>query len=148
MSSWEAKLQRRREFCERFVAEHHPGMVDAHKIKGARPLLPLDGPRYLRDGPGDMAEDWWLQTDDSISAVGIVWLAHLFGRHRLYGHASMIGRSDQESWALVSEPYSPPSILAMVEELGQRGSGQTPASGYARGGVLFPRAGQVECGCG
>jgi hypothetical protein len=42
-SLWEAKLQRRREFCERFVREHHPGMVDAHKIKGARPLVPLDG---------------------------------------------------------------------------------------------------------
>ena len=36
-SSWGAKLLRRAEFCKRFVAEHHPGMVDAHKIKGAHP---------------------------------------------------------------------------------------------------------------
>ena len=87
MSSWEAKLQRRREFCERFVAEHHPGMVDAHKIKGARPPLPVDGPAYLRDGGGNTSADWWLQTDDSISALGLVWLAHLFDRHKLYDHA-------------------------------------------------------------
>lgn len=105
-SSWEAKLQRRREFCQRFVAEHHPGMVDAHKIKGAHPLKPLDGPAYLRDGGGNMAADWWLQTDDSISALGFVWLAHLFDRRGMFDHAWMIGRSDQEAWALVSEPFS------------------------------------------
>lgn len=105
-SSWDAKLQRRHGFCKRFVREHHPGMADAHKIKGARPLKPFDGPRYLRDGNGDMAVDWWLQTDDSVSALGLVWLAHLFGRQKLYDHAWMIGRSDQEAWALVSEPYS------------------------------------------
>ena len=40
-SSWEAKLQRRADFCEQFVREHHPGMANAHKIKGARPLKPL-----------------------------------------------------------------------------------------------------------
>jgi hypothetical protein len=96
-SSWGAKLQRRAEFCERFVREHHPGMADAHKIKGARPLVPLNGPRYLRDGNDDMAEDWWLQTVDSISALGFVWLAHLLDRHKMYDHAWTIGRSAQES---------------------------------------------------
>jgi hypothetical protein len=69
-SSWEARLKRRREFCARFVREHHPGMADASRIKGARPLKPLDGPRYIRDGNGDMFDDWWLQTDDSIHGEG------------------------------------------------------------------------------
>ena len=119
-SSWEAKLKRRRELCDRFVREHHPGMVDAHKIKGARPPLPVDGPAYLRDGGGNTSADWWLQTDDTISALGLVWLAHLFDRHRMYDHAWMIGRSDQEAWALVSEPYShikPETIEKLRREL-------------------------------
>ena len=105
-SSWEAKLQRRHEFCKRFVREHHPGMADARKIEGAHPLKPLDGPAYCRVGNGHMVADWWLQTDNLICALGFVWLAHLFERHDLYDHQWMIGRSDQEPWALVSEPYS------------------------------------------
>ena len=95
-------------------------MADAHKIKGARPLKPLDGPHYLRDGNGNMAADWWLQTDDSISALGLIWLAHLFDRHGMYDHAWMIGRSDQEAWALISEPYShikPETIEELRREL-------------------------------
>ena len=114
-SSWEAKLQRRAEFCRRFVAEHHPGMTDAHKIKGAHPLMPLSGPRYIRDGGRNMSADWWLQTDDSISALGIVWLAHLFNRRGMLDHEWMIGRSDQEAWALVSEPYSHVTAATIAE---------------------------------
>jgi hypothetical protein len=41
---WDIQLQRRHEFCERFVREYHPGMADVRRIKGARPLVPLDGP--------------------------------------------------------------------------------------------------------
>ena len=64
-----------------------------------------------------MAADWWLQTDDSISALGFVWLAHLFDRHRLYDHAWRIGRRDQEPWALISEPYIPPAVPGAVKAL-------------------------------
>ena len=39
MTTWEAKLQRRHEFCERFVREHHPGMCG--KREGEPPLVPL-----------------------------------------------------------------------------------------------------------
>ena len=119
-SSWDIKMQRRQEFCKHFVREHHPGMADAHKIKGAHPLKPLGGPAYLRDGGGNMATDWWLQTNDSISALGFVWLAHLFDRHGMFDHAWMIGRSDQEAWALVSEPYShikPETVEKLRREL-------------------------------
>jgi len=63
-SSWTAKLKRREKFCDQFVRQHHPEMADAHKIKGAHPLKPLDGPGYIRDGSGNMEADWWLQTDD------------------------------------------------------------------------------------
>lgn len=80
-SSWTAKLKRRKKFCERFVREHHPGMADAHKIKGAHPHKPLDGPAYLRDGSGKMAADWWPQTDDSISALCFVAELQAGGRH-------------------------------------------------------------------
>jgi hypothetical protein len=72
---------------------------------------------YVRDGNGDMAADWWLQTDDSISALGFVWLAHLFNRHGLLDHDWMIGRSNQEPWALVSEPCKHDSALAAVAPL-------------------------------
>ena len=115
--SWEAKLQRRHEFCERFVREHHPGMADASRTKDARPLKSLDGPRYLRDGSGNMATDWWLQTDNSMGALGCVWLAHLFDRHKLLDHAWRIGRQDQEPWALISEPYVPPAVPSAVAAL-------------------------------
>jgi hypothetical protein len=94
-SLWESKLH---EFCERFVRQHHPEMADAHKIKGAHPLKPLDGPGYIRNGSGNMEADWWLQTDDSISALGFVWLAHLFNRRHMLDHEWMIGRRDQEPW--------------------------------------------------
>jgi hypothetical protein len=123
-NSWTAKLKRRKKFCQRFVREHHPGMTDAHKIKGAHPLKPLDGPNYVRDGNDNMTPDWWLQTDDSMNALGFVWIAHLFGRRGMYDHAWMIGRSDQEPWALVSEPYShikPETIEQLRRELKEVG---------------------------
>jgi hypothetical protein len=101
LSSWEAKLQRRREFCQRFVAEHHPGMVDAHKIKGARPLLPLGPVRRIQD----IYSGCWPQTDKSMSAIGVTYLEYLFERHNLLDHDWMIGRDDQEPRALVSEPF-------------------------------------------
>jgi hypothetical protein len=110
---WEARLQRRHEFCERFVREHHPGMTDAHKLKGAHPLKPLDGPAYFR--ADNMAADWWLQTDDSMCALGYVWLAHLFDRRGMLDHDWMIGRSDQEPWALISEPYSHVKAATIAE---------------------------------
>jgi hypothetical protein len=92
-------------------------MADARRVKGARPLVPLNGPAYIRDGNGDMAADWWLQTNDSIFALCFVWLAHLFDRRGLFDHAWMIGRSDQEPWALISEPYGHASALAAVAPL-------------------------------
>jgi hypothetical protein len=101
--SWEAKMERRVEFTARFVAEHHPGMADAHKIKGAHPLIPLGGPRI---SIGGLRPDWWFQTDDSMAALGFVYINHLFQRHGMRDHGWMIGRSDQEPWALISEPYS------------------------------------------
>jgi hypothetical protein len=116
-SSWEAKLKRRHEFCTRFVREHHPGMANTSAIKGAHPLVPLDGPAYLRHGGGNLAADWWLQTDDSMGALGFVWLAHLFDREQLFDHAWMIGRRDQEPWALVSEPYVPPAVPGAIAAL-------------------------------
>src|SRR5262249_19423844 len=103
-SAWEAKLQRRRDFCERFVREHHPGMADASRIKGARPLVPLSPARRIRCGG---LSYWWLETDESMSALGGTWVAHLFDRHKMLDHEWFIGRDDQEPWALVSEPYAP-----------------------------------------
>ena len=105
-ASWEAKMERRHEFTASFVAEHHPKMADAHTIEGVHSLIPLDGPAYLCDGAGNMRSDWWFTTNDSICALGFVWIAHLFKRHGLYDHTWGIGRSDQEPWAFVSEPYS------------------------------------------
>jgi hypothetical protein len=58
VSSWDIKLQRRHEFCERFVREHHPGMADASRIKGARPLVSLDAARRFQD---DDRFRWWLR---------------------------------------------------------------------------------------
>jgi len=43
-----------------------PGMADARRIKGARPLVPLDGPRRI----SSIDSDWWLQTDESMSELG------------------------------------------------------------------------------
>ena len=100
-SYWDIKMQRRQEFCTRFVAEHHPEMADAHKIKGAHPLIPLGAP----SGWGLNPDWWWFQTNDSMAALGFVYLNHLFQRHRLRDHEWIIGRSDQEPWALISEPY-------------------------------------------
>jgi hypothetical protein len=107
LSSWDAKLQRRHEFCERFVREHHPGMANAHKIKGARPLVPLDGPRRIDIGD----PDWWLQTNESMSELGFTYLAYLFGRHGLLDHEWMIGRDEHEPWALISESYASQTLV-------------------------------------
>ena len=112
MASRNARLQRPYKFCARFVREHYP--TDPARIRGARPL---DGPAYLRDGNGNMAADWWLHTDDSLSALGFVWLAHLFDREGLFNDAWMIGRSDQEAWALVSEPYVSRALPGALEGL-------------------------------
>jgi len=108
----------RHEFCSCFVCEHHPGMADAAQIKGARPLVPL-GPAYrIRN---NVPFYWWLETDESMSALGGTWVAHLFDRHGMLDHEWFIGRSDQEPWALVSEPYAPPAtpekIAALRHEL-------------------------------
>jgi len=100
--TWEMKKAARREFCSHFVREHHPGMADAAKIKSARPLVPLDPARRFHD---DDHYHWWLETNESISALGGTWIAHLFDRHGVLDHEWFIGRSDQEPWALVSEPY-------------------------------------------
>jgi hypothetical protein len=103
-------------FCEQFVREHHPGMM----VDDQRTLVPLGAPAYRRDGAGNMHSDWWLRTDDSMCALGCVWLAHLFDRRKMYDHAWVIGRSDQEPWALVSEPYDhiePDTIEQLRREL-------------------------------
>jgi hypothetical protein len=111
-SSWDTKMQRRREFCERFVREHHPGMADASK--GARPLVPLEAARRIYDGPPFR---WWLETDESMFALGGTWIAHLFNRHNMLDHDWFIGRDDQEPWALISEPYAPPATAEKLETL-------------------------------
>ena len=54
------------------MAEHHPGMVDAHKIKGAHPLKPLDGPRYLRDGNGNSPQEAKLELQRQATRLGYV----------------------------------------------------------------------------
>src|SRR5262245_52774644 len=117
-SSWDAKLQRRREFCERFVRERHPGM--AKVPKGARPLVPLDPARRFHDNDHFY---WWLETNESMSALGGTWIAHLFDRHGMLDHEWFIGRSDQEPWALVSEPYGATAekIKALRHELAEIG---------------------------
>jgi hypothetical protein len=120
-SSWDAKLQRRREFCERFVREHHPGMANAHKTKGARPLKPLDAARRFHDNEHF---HWWLETNESMSALGGTYIAHLFDRRDMLDHDWFIGRDNQEPWALVSEPYShikPETIAELRRELKQIG---------------------------
>jgi hypothetical protein len=103
MSMCDAKLQRRHEFCERFVREHHPGMADTSK--GARPLVPLHSPRRI----SGIDSDWWLQTKNRY--LNFTYLAYLFNRHRLLDHAWMIGRSDQEPWALISESYASQTLV-------------------------------------
>jgi hypothetical protein len=118
--TWEMKKAARREFCSHFVREHHPGMADAAKIKSARPLVPLDPARRFHD---DDHYHWWLETNESISALGGTWIAHLFDRHGVLDHEWFIGRSDQEPWALVSEPYgaTPEKIEALRRELAEIG---------------------------
>jgi hypothetical protein len=115
MTSVRSKEELRREFCENFVREHHPGMADVTtRFKEAHPLVPL-GPARRIHCNGHY--DWWLETDESMSALGGTWLAHLFDRHRMLDHDWFIGRSDQEPWALVSEPYAPPATPDKIEAL-------------------------------
>jgi hypothetical protein len=109
-SFWDEQIKRRKEFCARFINAHHPGMD--HE---SRPLVPLhDGPRRINN---IASESWWLQTNDSVSALGFVYLGYLFDHHKLLDHAWMIGRDEQEPWALVSEPYAPPATSDKVEAL-------------------------------
>ena len=110
-------------------------MADAHKIKGARPLKPLDGPRRI----DSINSDWWLQTNECMSALGFTYLGYLFERHGMLAHAWMIGRDDQEPWALISEPFSHATIAKLRCELEQIGvelleyptEQSTHASGHA-----------------
>jgi hypothetical protein len=105
-----------KKFCERFVREHHPGMTNASK-----PLVPLDGPRHI----DSIDSDWWLQSDDCVSALGFVYLGYLFDQRGMLDHVWMIGRSDQEPWALISEPFShikAPAIAELRSELAQVGT--------------------------
>jgi hypothetical protein len=92
-----SKQTARRESCENFVREHHPGMADGARIKGACPLLPLRPARRIHSGT-----DWWLQTDESMAALGGTYLAHLFDCREMLDHDWFIARSDQEPWALSS----------------------------------------------
>ena len=91
--SAQARDARRLAFCHQFVREHHPGM--------AGELVPL---RPVRR-PSDFKRDWWYQTDDSISALGGVYIGFLFQRYDLLDHDWRIGPREEEPWALVSEPY-------------------------------------------
>ena len=50
---------------------------------------------------------------------GLHLARHLFNRHKLFDHAWLIGRNDQEPWALISEPYVPPAIPDAIETLRQ-----------------------------
>jgi len=89
-------------------------MADARRIKGARPLVPLDGARRIhRGGPFY----WWLETDESMAALSGTYIAHLFDRHEMLDHDWFVGRDDQEPWALVSEPYAPPATPEKIEAL-------------------------------
>jgi hypothetical protein len=106
------KTERRNEFCKRFVRKHHLGMADDSRIKGARALVPLSAARRI-----NYETDWWLQTDESMSALGGTFIAHLFDRHDMLDHDWFIGRDDQEPWALVSEPYAPPATPEKIEAL-------------------------------
>jgi hypothetical protein len=84
------------------------------RIKGARPLRPLSAARRIHiAGPSH----WWLETDESMSALGGTYIAHLFDRHGMLDHDWFIGRDDQEPWALVSEPYAPPATPEKIEVL-------------------------------
>jgi hypothetical protein len=114
LTTWKIKQAARRQFCDAFVREHHPGMANASRIKGARPLKPLDAARRFHD---NVHYDWWLETDESMSALGGTYVAHLFDRHEMLDHEWFIGRSDQEPWALVSEPYAPPATPEKIEAL-------------------------------
>jgi hypothetical protein len=58
-----------------------------------------------------------LETDESMSALGGTYIAHLFDRYKMLDHDWFIGRSDQEPWALVSEPYAPPATPEKIETL-------------------------------
>src|SRR5262249_43286470 len=60
---------------------------------------------------------WWFQTNESMSALGGTWVAHLFDRHRMLDHDWLIGRDNQEPWALVTEPYVPPATPEKIEVL-------------------------------
>jgi hypothetical protein len=114
MTSIKIRETARRKFCERFVCEHHPGMANAARIKGALPLVPLGPARRFHDGAHYY---WWLETDESMSALGSTYVAHLFDRYGMLDHDWFIGRSDQEPWALVSEPYAPPATPEKIEAL-------------------------------
>jgi hypothetical protein len=48
MTSIKIRETARRKFCDRFVREHHPGMADEARIKGARPPVPLGPARQER----------------------------------------------------------------------------------------------------
>jgi len=89
-------------------------MADAARIKGARPLVPLDAARRIHCG-GPFY--WWLETDESMSALGGTYIASLFHRRGMLDRDWFIGRSDQEPWALVSEPYAPPATPEKIEAL-------------------------------
>lgn len=99
---WVGIRKRRRAFCEAFVREHHPGMVSDKLPKECRPLVPLDGPAIHYD---ISTSHWWLETNNSMSALGGTYIGYLFTHRNLLDHAWIIGRDDQEPWAVVSEPY-------------------------------------------
>jgi hypothetical protein len=60
---------------------------------------------------------WWLETDESMSALGGTYIAHLLDRYEMLDHDWFIGRDEQEPWALVSEPYAPPATPEKIEAL-------------------------------
>lgn len=95
-SYWDAKWQRRREFCGRFVAEHHPAILAEASLK------PISGPGTIRDG---VKSNWWFNTNASMTELGLQYVGYLFDRHKMLDHNWAIGRSEQEPWAVVSEPY-------------------------------------------
>jgi hypothetical protein len=119
MTSIASKKTARYEFCSRFAREHHPGMADTSRGVQLMPLGPA------RRSNNYAPYYWWLETNESMSALGGTWIAHLFDRHGMLDHDWFIGRSDQEPWALVSEPYAPPAtaekIAALRHELAEIG---------------------------